>query len=159
MAGALSAGAGLGSAGAQLERLAASLASRLGVAQGTVEDALGAMAVTAASLALALVTAVVSLLVLGAGSVVGPIVNALLGTAVAMGPVAKRLKTRAMAIFDAANGQLASAKTALNTVLDTLDAMILEPLLTVSAKIEETTTSAMAPLAGAKKQLDAKLAV
>ena len=32
-----------------------------------------------------------------------------------------------MAIFDAANGQLASAKAALNSVLDTLDAMILEP--------------------------------
>jgi len=149
---------GLGSAGALLERLAASLASRLGVAQGTAEDALGAVAATAASLALALATAVISLLVLGADSVVGPIVNALLGTAVAMAPVANRLKSRVMAIFDAANGQLGRAKRALDDLLDTLNAMILEPLLTVSAKVEEAITGAMAPLSGAKAQLDAKLA-
>ena len=47
------------------------LAPALGVAQGTAEDALSAVAATGASLALALGTALVSLVLFGANSVIG----------------------------------------------------------------------------------------
>jgi hypothetical protein len=67
--------ASTGALTSRLEYPACMLAPALGVAQGTAEDALSAAAATVASLALALGTALVSLVLFGANSVIGPIVT------------------------------------------------------------------------------------
>ena len=63
--------ASTGALTSRLESPACMLAAALGVAQGTAEDALSAAAATVASLALALGTALVSLVLFGAHSVIG----------------------------------------------------------------------------------------
>ena len=63
--------ASTGALTSRLEPATSMLAPALGVAQGTAEDALSAVAATGASLALALGTALVSLVLFGANSVIG----------------------------------------------------------------------------------------
>ena len=63
--------ASTGALTSRLESPACMLAAALGVAQGTAADALSAAAATVASLALALGTALVSLVLFGAHSVIG----------------------------------------------------------------------------------------